>query len=164
MVWILYLCPSVRGRKKRFWEKLTNLRSDVNVEWCIMGDSNIVASPNDKYGGSPFDHNNAKWYYDFLEQTYLMEIQNQGGTYTWSNQRSKDDVICEKLDRVLTSLEWSFLFPRAVAIVEAAIASDHSPILLLTNGIEKRQRKTLNLSRSGFLKKVSQDSQGRMGG
>ncbi|KAK8480284.1 hypothetical protein V6N11_057054 [Hibiscus sabdariffa] len=63
------------------------------------------------------------------------------GTYTWSNRRSNDDVICEKLDRVLTSLEWSFLFPRAVVIVEAAIASEHAPILLLTNGIEKRAKK-----------------------
>ncbi|KAK8993156.1 hypothetical protein V6N11_033260 [Hibiscus sabdariffa] len=106
-----------------------------------MGDSNIVASPNDKYGGSPFDHKNAKWYYDLLERTYLMKIQSQGGTYTWSNQRSSDDVICEKLDRVLTSLEWSFLFPRAVAIVETAIEYDHALILLLTNGIEKREKK-----------------------
>ncbi|KAK8568119.1 hypothetical protein V6N12_006683 [Hibiscus sabdariffa] len=71
-----------------------------------MGDSNIVASPNDKYGGSPFDHNNAKWYYDFLERTYLIEIQSQG-----------------------------------VAILEAVIASDHAPIMLLTNEIEKRAKK-----------------------
>ncbi|KAK8559003.1 hypothetical protein V6N12_042292 [Hibiscus sabdariffa] len=103
--------PPYEEEKMSFWKNLAELRSDVNSEWCIMGDSNIVASPNDKYGGSPFDHNNVKWYYDFLEQTYLMEIQSQGGTYTWSNRRSNDDAICEKLDRVLTSLEWSFLFP-----------------------------------------------------
>ncbi|KAK8473933.1 hypothetical protein V6N11_069905 [Hibiscus sabdariffa] len=116
-----------------------------------MGDSNIVASPYDKYGGSPFNHKNAKWYYDFLEQMYLMKIQSQGGTYTWSNRRSNDDVICEKLDRVLTSLEWNFLFPRATAIVEAAITSDHAPILLLTNGIEKRAKKDIKFESKWLL-------------
>ncbi|KAK8508396.1 hypothetical protein V6N12_055232 [Hibiscus sabdariffa] len=133
--------PPYEGEKQSFWERMTMLRSDVNTEWCIIGDSNIVASPNDKSGGSPFDHSNAKWYYDFLECTYLIEMQSKGGNYTWSNHRSDEDTIWEKLDRVLRSLEWNFLFPRAISIVEAAIASDHAPILLLTNGLEKRAKK-----------------------
>ncbi|KAK8601187.1 hypothetical protein V6N12_051029 [Hibiscus sabdariffa] len=99
------------------------------------GDTNIVASPNEKYGGSPFDHNNAKWYHEFLECTYLMEIQSKGEAYTWSNQRSEED------DRVLSSLEWSFLFPKAIAIIDAAIASDHAPIVLLTNGVMKNVKR-----------------------
>ncbi|KAK8530719.1 hypothetical protein V6N12_013221 [Hibiscus sabdariffa] len=133
--------PPYEEEKQRFWARLANLRSDVNANWCIMGDSNIVASPNDKYGGSPFNHNSAKWYYDFLENTYLIEMQSKGGTYTWSNQRSDKDAICEKLDRVLTSLEWSFIFPRAIAVIEVAIASDHASILLLTIGMEKKVKK-----------------------
>ncbi|KAK9047151.1 hypothetical protein V6N11_053006 [Hibiscus sabdariffa] len=103
--------PPYEGEKLSFWERMTMLRSDVNTEWCIIEDSNIVASPNDKSGGSPFDHSNAKWYYDFLESTYLIEMQSKGGNYTWSNYRSDEDTIWEKLDRVLTSLEWNFLFP-----------------------------------------------------
>ncbi|KAK8999372.1 hypothetical protein V6N11_070541 [Hibiscus sabdariffa] len=97
--------PPYEKEKQEFWERLGTLRNDVNAKWCIMGDTNIVASPNEKYSGSPFDHNNAKWFHEFLERYYLREIQSKGGSYTWSNQRSEEDEICEKLDRVLSSLE-----------------------------------------------------------
>ncbi|KAK9033047.1 hypothetical protein V6N11_018085 [Hibiscus sabdariffa] len=106
-----------------------------------MGDTNIVASPSEKYGGSPFDHNNAKWYHEFLERSLRMEIQSKGGAYTWSNKRSEEDEICEKLDKVISSLDWSFLFPKAIAIVDVPIASDHAPIVLLTNGVMKSVKK-----------------------
>ncbi|KAK9005391.1 hypothetical protein V6N11_042826 [Hibiscus sabdariffa] len=74
-------------------------------------DFNVVASPNEMVGGTPFNHNSARYYYEFLDRTYLMEIPSKGGTYNWSNQRSNEDAIFEKLDRALSSLEWSFLFP-----------------------------------------------------
>ncbi|KAK8571537.1 hypothetical protein V6N12_027622 [Hibiscus sabdariffa] len=132
--------PPYEEEKQEFWERLGTLRNNVNAKWCIMGDTNIVASPSEKYGEASYDHNNAKWYHEFLERSYLMEIQSKGGTYTWSNQRSDEDEIYEKLDRVLSSLEWSFLFPRAIAIIDIHIASDHAPIVLLTNGMMRRVR------------------------
>ncbi|KAK9031764.1 hypothetical protein V6N11_056054 [Hibiscus sabdariffa] len=110
---------------------------------CSSGGTNIVTSPNEKYGGLLFDHNNAKWYHEFLEKAYLMKIQSKGGAYTWSNQRSEKDEICEKLDRVLCSLEWSFIFTKAIAIVDVAIASDHAHILLFANGMMKKVKKRL---------------------
>ncbi|KAK8499712.1 hypothetical protein V6N12_041616 [Hibiscus sabdariffa] len=133
--------PPYEEEKQDFWKRLGTLRDDINSKWCIMGNTNIVASPNEKYGGAPFDYNNAKWYHEFLERAYLMEIQSKGGTYTWSNHRSEEAEICEKLDRVLSSPEWNFLFPRAIAIIDVAIASDHAPIVLLTNGVMKKIKK-----------------------
>ncbi|KAK8497610.1 hypothetical protein V6N11_073767 [Hibiscus sabdariffa] len=97
--------PPYEEEKQDFWKRLGTLRDDINAKWCIMRDTNIVASPNEKYGGAPFDHNNTKWYHEFLERAYLMEIQSKGGTYTWSNHRSEEDEICEKFDRVLSSPE-----------------------------------------------------------
>ncbi|KAK9006988.1 hypothetical protein V6N11_019317 [Hibiscus sabdariffa] len=133
--------PPYADEKQEFWERLGSLRHDGNTEWCIMGDTNIVASPNEKNGGAPFVLNNARWFHDFLERSYLMEIQCKGGSFTWSNQRSEGYEISEKLDRVLSSVEWCFLFPKAIAIVEIPMASDHAPIILLTNGIHKKARK-----------------------
>ncbi|KAK9005417.1 hypothetical protein V6N11_042851 [Hibiscus sabdariffa] len=52
--------PPYENEKQEFWERLSTLRNDLNAKWYIMGDTNIVASPNEKYGGSSFDHNNAK--------------------------------------------------------------------------------------------------------
>ncbi|KAK9018933.1 hypothetical protein V6N11_033978 [Hibiscus sabdariffa] len=133
--------PPYSEEKQRFWEALASLRNDINDRWCTIGDSNIVASPDEKYGGTPFDHNGVKWYYEFLDRTCLLEIPSKGRFYTWSNQRSDEDVIIEKLDRALSSLEWSFIFPKAISIIDAAIASDHSPIVLLTNGLMKRTKR-----------------------
>ncbi|KAK9033906.1 hypothetical protein V6N11_050087 [Hibiscus sabdariffa] len=130
--------PPYESEKQEFWERLGTLRYDINAKWCIMGDTNIVTSPNEKYGGSPFDNNNAKWYHEFLERSYLMEIQSKGGAYTWSNQRSEEEEICEKLDRVLSSLECSFLFLKAIVVVDITVASDHAPIILLANGTMKK--------------------------
>ncbi|KAK9018547.1 hypothetical protein V6N11_001519 [Hibiscus sabdariffa] len=73
--------------------------------------------------------------------TYLMEIQSKGGAYTWSNQRSEEDEICEKLDRVLSSLEWGFLFPRDIVVIDIAIASDHAPIVLPMNRMMKKVKR-----------------------
>ncbi|KAK8521992.1 hypothetical protein V6N12_066562 [Hibiscus sabdariffa] len=70
-----------------------------------------------------------------------MEIPNSGGSSTWSNQRSDEEAILEKLDRVLSSLEWNFLFPKAISVTDVAIASDHAPIILLINGVEKKVKK-----------------------
>ncbi|KAK8497056.1 hypothetical protein V6N12_063837 [Hibiscus sabdariffa] len=132
--------PPYEEEKQEFWERLGSLRNDVNAKWCIMRDTNIVASPNEKFGGLPFDFNSAKWFHEFLDRSYLMEIHSKGGAYTWSNQRCEEDEICEKLDRVLSSSEWSFLFPKAIALIEVPIASDRAPIVLLTKGVKKKAR------------------------
>ncbi|KAK8990141.1 hypothetical protein V6N11_008656 [Hibiscus sabdariffa] len=131
--------PPYEEENQEFWERLGTLRDNANGKWCIMGDTNVVASPSEKYRGAPFDFNNAKWYHEFLERSLLMEIQSKGGTYTWSNQRCEENEICEKLDKVMSSLEWNFLFPKAIAIVDVPIASDHTPIVLLINGVTKRE-------------------------
>ncbi|KAK8562023.1 hypothetical protein V6N12_049078 [Hibiscus sabdariffa] len=133
--------PPYTEDKQKFWETLAPLRNDVNAKWCVIGDFNVVASPEEKYGGNPFDHNSAKWYYDFLDQTYLMEIPSSGGSFTWSNQQSNEEAILEKFDRVLSSLDWNFLFPKTISIIDVAFALDHSPIILLVNGVEKKTKK-----------------------
>ncbi|KAK9045917.1 hypothetical protein V6N11_051820 [Hibiscus sabdariffa] len=71
-------------------------------------------------GGAPFEPSQAKWFFDFLNKSCMMELPIQGGTFTWSNQISDDDVIVEKLDRILSSLEWSEMFPRALGLLDVA--------------------------------------------
>ncbi|KAK9037516.1 hypothetical protein V6N11_022425 [Hibiscus sabdariffa] len=92
-------------------------------------------------GGALIDQTSAKWYLDFLDITNLLEIPMKGGMFTWSNKRSGEDVILEKLDRALATVEWCALFDRAIALVEAAIASDHCPIVLCTDGLSRRSKR-----------------------
>ncbi|KAL4364332.1 hypothetical protein GQ457_04G021630 [Hibiscus cannabinus] len=52
----------------------------------------------------------------------IMELPIKGGTFTWSNQRSDDDAILEKLDQIMSSLEWSEMLPRALGVLDVAVA------------------------------------------
>ncbi|KAK9043092.1 hypothetical protein V6N11_071443 [Hibiscus sabdariffa] len=103
-------------------EMLARRRVDKDSKWCVMGDINVVASQNDKLGGALIDQTSPKWYLDFIGITNLLEIPMKGGKFTWSNRRSEECVILEKLDRALATVEWSAFFVRAIVLVEAAIA------------------------------------------
>ncbi|KAK8552098.1 hypothetical protein V6N12_040713 [Hibiscus sabdariffa] len=110
----------------------------------------VVCEQRGKIIGITGCHNNAKWYHEFLERSYLIEIQSKGRAYTWSNQRSEEEEICEKFDRVLSSPEWGFLFSKAIVVVDIALASDHAPIVLLANGTMKKIKKDFKFE-SGWI-------------
>ncbi|KAK8533819.1 hypothetical protein V6N12_047223 [Hibiscus sabdariffa] len=141
-----WFCSFIYGslyddEKKEFWDALSSTRSSSQGNWCIVGDTNMVAKAEDKIGGVPFNLSQAKCYFELLDRSYMLEILIKGGTFTWLNQRSVDDAILEKLERILFSLEWSNMFPKAVGILDTALAPDHAPILLLTQGLYKKGKK-----------------------
>ncbi|KAK8511424.1 hypothetical protein V6N12_038028 [Hibiscus sabdariffa] len=76
-----------------------------------------------------------------MDYTCLMELPIKGGTFTWSNRRSEDEAILEKLDRVMVSCEWSLNFPKAIGILDVALASDHTPIVLMLKGANKKYKR-----------------------
>ncbi|KAK9003286.1 hypothetical protein V6N11_060850 [Hibiscus sabdariffa] len=122
--------PHYAEEKQMFWESLASLRNNNSEKWCLIGDSNIVARPEEKLGGLPFDASSAKWYYDFTDASCLLELPLKGGTFTWSNHRSEDETILEKLE----------FFPKAIGVLDA-VASDHALIFLLLRGMNKMYKK-----------------------
>ncbi|KAK8973453.1 hypothetical protein V6N11_064696 [Hibiscus sabdariffa] len=133
--------PPYDDEKLSFWEMLARRRVDRDSKWCVIEDLNVVASQDEKMGGALIDQTSAKWYLDFLDITNLLEIPMKGGMFTWSNKRSGEDVILEKLYRALATVEWSALFDKAIVLVEAAIASDHCPLVLCTDGLSRRSKR-----------------------
>ncbi|KAK9037482.1 hypothetical protein V6N11_022393 [Hibiscus sabdariffa] len=123
--------PPYREEKQQFWEMMAKLRSGSEDCWLVIGDSNVVASQEEKLGGAPFNPNEAKAYFDFVDHMGLLDLPISRGTFTWSNHRSDEEAILEKLDRALCSLEWSARFLKAVGMLDVAIGSDHAPILIL---------------------------------
>ncbi|KAK8499432.1 hypothetical protein V6N11_073405 [Hibiscus sabdariffa] len=51
--------PPYRKGKAEIWEFLTNVRSNDFDPWCILSDSNIVCSQEEKIGGNSHDSNRA---------------------------------------------------------------------------------------------------------
>ncbi|KAK8998057.1 hypothetical protein V6N11_012589 [Hibiscus sabdariffa] len=112
--------------------------SMANLAWNVRG---LVTSQEEKLGGAPFNLNDARVYYDFIDYMSLLELPISGCTFTWSNQRSDEEMILEKLDRVLCSLDWNARFPKAIGILNVAIGSDHAPIIILPQGLKKKYKR-----------------------
>ncbi|KAK8495245.1 hypothetical protein V6N11_000637 [Hibiscus sabdariffa] len=137
--------PPYISEKHEFWTNFQYLRHHQSVKWCVIGDVNIVADQNDKEGGAPIKKNQAKWFLDSMDASGLFELPIKGGTFTWSNLRGEKDAIAEKLDKILISCEWSLAYPKAIGILEAAVASDHNPIILLLDGLKKKRKRAFKL-------------------
>ncbi|KAK9037233.1 hypothetical protein V6N11_022152 [Hibiscus sabdariffa] len=133
--------PSYKEQKKEFWELLKKLRNGQGDKWLVIGDSNVVTSQDEKLGGLPFNPNDANSFFDFVDSRGLIDMTISGETFTWSNQRSADEAILEKLDKVLCSPEWNILFPKAVAMLDIAMGSDHAPVIIHLQGLKKKYKK-----------------------
>ncbi|KAK8561879.1 hypothetical protein V6N12_048935 [Hibiscus sabdariffa] len=115
--------------------------------WCILGDSNIVCSQDEKIGGNAYDVNQAAPFQNMMDKCGLLEMPITSGAYTWSNMRTNDDAILEKIDRILFNVEWSLLLTKASSFDEPAIGSDHNPIVLQLERSPRRNRRTENGSK-----------------
>ncbi|KAK9034092.1 hypothetical protein V6N11_050270 [Hibiscus sabdariffa] len=133
--------PPYKDQKRDFWEFMKNLRDDNDAKWLVIGDSNVVSCQDEKVGGLPFNPIDANSFFDFVDSRGLIDMPITGGAYTWSNQRSDNDAILEKLDRVLCSTSWNIAFPKAVVMLDIAMGSDHAPIIIYPLGLDKKGKK-----------------------
>jgi hypothetical protein len=75
-----------------------------------------------------------------LEECNLVDLGFRGPKYTWSNCREGRAIIKERLDRGVANMEWRTWFPAALVSVEAAVSSDHAPLILSLKKIPKRKK------------------------
>ncbi|KAL4379926.1 hypothetical protein GQ457_02G020200 [Hibiscus cannabinus] len=133
--------PPNSTEKQQFWRDFHQIRRETTNKWCVIGDVNIVADQSEKEGGNPVSISQTKCFLDFLDVSGMIELPIKGGRYTWTNMRSNSGSIAERLDKVIMSNEWSMAFPKAIGILEAAVASDHNPIVVLLEGLKRRRKR-----------------------
>ncbi|KAK9032518.1 hypothetical protein V6N11_056778 [Hibiscus sabdariffa] len=150
--------PPYHDEKKEFWEEIAGLRGQQGCKWCVIGDSNSIVNQGEKSEGNAVNGRNARWYLNFIETTSMIEMPIKGGSFTWSNQRIEGNAISEKLDRILFTGEWSFMYPKAIGVMEAATKSDHNPILLLLNGPRKKRKKVFKFESKWLLEEDCYDN------
>ncbi|KAK8556414.1 hypothetical protein V6N12_002816 [Hibiscus sabdariffa] len=130
---------------------MKKLGSGFGDRWLVIEDSNIVSSQEEKLGGMLFNSNDARGLFDFVDTTGLIDLPISGGTFTWSNQRSDEEAILEKLDRALCSSNWNITFPKAVALLDVAIGSYHAPIIVLLKGLKRKYMRDFKFESKWFL-------------
>lgn len=116
---------------KHIWQYI-QLITDNTRPVCLIGDFNAVAAEEEKYGGSQKLNPNNRDFRQFVFDTGLVDLGFKGPTFTWNNRQDVSKAIFQRLDRVLSTMQWTQLFPMAYVNHLPRLHSDHAPILLRT--------------------------------
>ncbi|KAL5581946.1 hypothetical protein UlMin_014388 [Ulmus minor] len=124
----------IRSREKRlFWNSIHSEMDRFNGSWLIMGDFNGVLYREDRHGGRE-ETSSSVHMINAVDNLGLVELPSQGLKYSWTNGRIAGHEIRAKLDRAVANSDWWQLFPNAEMKILPRNSSDHSPILLNSEG------------------------------
>jgi len=123
--------PAQEKDKNPFWEHLKEMNTVVDMPWCIIGDFNELAAPNEKIGGQILSNYKYDRLNTFLNSIDAESIQVHGRLFTWK-KRIHTHLIYERLDRTIARQDWSSIYPDAFETHDSFTCSDHCPIILAT--------------------------------
>ncbi|XP_028551606.1 uncharacterized protein LOC114579872 [Dendrobium catenatum] len=122
--------------RKILWDNLLHISQNIHLPWAVMGDFNCHRFDYEKAGGSPLPLGRLGELNNFIFNCGLQDLSSVGHLYTWFNQRI-DLPIHIKLDRILVNSDFLDFFPMAHYKVDSPCGSDHSPIILLANSVNR---------------------------
>lgn len=107
----------------------------------VIGDFNEMWHMDDKKVGRPLSYSRLSRAHQWTDALNLLDLGFQGQPYTWSNRREGEELVSERLDRVLCNPEWRILFEEATLYHLETQGSDHCPILLMIKPQDDAARK-----------------------
>ncbi|KAG5548219.1 hypothetical protein RHGRI_013800 [Rhododendron griersonianum] len=128
----VYGCP-VRSGRALVWEKITQIAQTERLPWLCMGDFNQVLRAEDKLGGIMPSQNQLTAFHEMISECGLVDLEFKGPKFTWRNNRSEENFIMERIDMAFANDKWRELNDQAMVFVEAAVGSDHNPLILNTD-------------------------------
>lgn len=112
-----------------------------NLSWNICGDFNCIHNAAEKNGGNPFQFDaSVVGFHNFINALNLFDLGYHGTPFTWSNGQKGPNRVLERLDRFLWFSEWFHRFPQAKVWHLERIASDHNPIVIMTDSTRPKTR------------------------
>ena len=129
--------PPSRNNRGPFWEAVEKVGEAFGGGWLCVGDFNHVFSQANKKGGRPVAGSSSERPNAVIDKNGLIDLNFSGNPYTWSNRREGLANVKERLDRAFANERWRFMFPRAVVQHVPASSSDHSPIIIHTEGEQR---------------------------
>lgn len=128
----VYGCPSREGRGK-VWQDLKDIGTFEKLPWLCIGDFNEVLTSQYKMGGNPPSPLRLLAFHDMLTTCGMEDLGFKGPRFTWRNKRTGEDLIMERLDMAFANTTWREIYTSALVLVEAAVGSDHNPLILDTS-------------------------------
>ncbi|XP_074271485.1 uncharacterized protein LOC141595419 [Silene latifolia] len=114
--------------REDLWNSLRQIA--CNAPWLVLGDFNVVRSPDEKLSSTPPVLQEMSDFNAYLSSCQLDDLSSSGCDMTWTNKQDPDTRVWSKLDRVLVNPSWYSSFPTSYALFKEAGISDHSPILV----------------------------------
>ncbi|XP_071740367.1 uncharacterized protein [Rutidosis leptorrhynchoides] len=111
--------------------------------WLLADDFNETTSLSERHGGNQEMQRRCDQFKNCIENTSIIDLGYSGAKFTWSRGReSLETRKTARLDRGLRDSLWRTRFSDAFVQHLPAISSDHSPLLIKTNGLVSPTRGT----------------------
>lgn len=109
---------NTRELHKGLWQELNNIVLGINFPWIIIGDFNVVLSPQDRQAGNAVIMVNIKDFQECIQNIRVIELPWKGNYYSWSNKQNVQDIISSRIDRAFGNYErmvkWGMLLLNTV--------------------------------------------------
>lgn len=90
---------------------------------------------HEKLGGRLRPYGQMQKFREVLDKYGLFDLGFVGNKFTWHKTHPGGGVVWERLDRAVSTVDWFNLFPVTKVKMLVCASSDHSPILVLPEGI-----------------------------
>ncbi|XP_031112052.1 uncharacterized protein LOC116016024 [Ipomoea triloba] len=130
-----------RHRRREAWNMLRSLAAQSSLPWVTMGDYNDLLHQFDKRGRLPHPDWLLTGFRETVEDCGLHEFLFEGHKFTWEHSRGIENMVEEKLDRIFTTESWLTIFDGARATSALCPYSDHLPIILTPETLERRSNR-----------------------
>ncbi|XP_030502458.2 uncharacterized protein LOC115717615 [Cannabis sativa] len=104
----------------------------------VCGDLNAILSVDEKHGGQEYSSREGKLLQQFMVDTGGVDLGFIGPKFTWRKSRGAQDAVRKRLDRAVASADWCVLFPEAKVFHYLILASDHAPLIVDLQPMEKK--------------------------
>jgi hypothetical protein len=129
--------------KFKTWELLAGLHNQdtEHLPWLCADDFNEIIFHHEKEGGNPRPQVYIDRFKNALEVCELDDLGFVGDVFTWRNKQTKSSShIRERIDRAVANAEWRMMFPFVQVRNGDPYHSDHRPIVVETEKLQRRGR------------------------
>lgn len=112
----------------------------IKEPWVIMGDFNEALWQFEHLSATRRGERQMQDFRETLEACDLQDAWFSGLPSTFDNRQKGDRNVKVKLDRVVSTRDWSHLFPAAEVIHLVSPRSDNCPLLVQQSLVEQRRR------------------------
>ena len=119
--------PCAHDLKPDFLSEISTIASHIARPWAIVGDFNLICSPDDKSSDN-FDAHEADLFNSTIDDLCLVETPLLDRLFTWTNNQPSPTLV--RLDRSLVNTAWNTTFPDTSLKSLTRTTSDHILLLL----------------------------------